>query len=67
MASGPQNAGPINPHMLVLRALGLLREISPDYLNRFMVHLDTLLCLHDQQTPSSTSGIKPMRPRKSVK
>lgn len=45
MAQAPQNAGPINSHMLVLRALGLLRNISPDYLNRLMTHVDTLLCL----------------------
>lgn len=41
----PKNAGPINSHMLVLRSLALMRELSPDYLNRFMSHVDTLLCL----------------------
>ena len=45
MAQAPQNAGPINSHMLVLRSLGQMREASPDYLGRFMVYLDTLLCL----------------------
>lgn len=45
MAQAPQNAGPINSHMLVLRSLGLMREASPEYLGRFMVYLDTLLCL----------------------
>jgi hypothetical protein len=45
IAQAPQNAGPINSHMLVLRSLGIMREVSPDYLNRFMAHLDTLLCL----------------------
>jgi hypothetical protein len=45
MAQAPQNAGPINSHMLVLRSLGLMREASPDYLGRFMIYLDTLLCL----------------------
>ena len=45
MAQAPQNAGPINSHMLVLRSLGLMREASPDYLGRFIVYLDTLLCL----------------------
>lgn len=63
IAQGPQNAGPINSHMLVLRALGLMRDISPDYLNRFMTHVDTLLCLEDaerlrmaspRKTPSRT-------------
>lgn len=47
IAKAPQNAGPINSHMLVLRALGMMRDISPDYLNRFMTHVDTLLCLDD--------------------
>ena len=46
-AQAPQNAGPINSHMLVLRSLGLMRELSPDYLNRFMAYVDTLLCLEE--------------------
>jgi hypothetical protein len=41
----PNNAGPLNSHLLVLRSLALMREISPDYLNRFMSYADTLLCL----------------------
>lgn len=49
IAQAPHNAGPINSHMLVLRALGLMRDISPDYLNRFMAHVDTLMCLEDAQ------------------
>jgi Protein of unknown function (DUF2894) len=47
IAQAPQNAGPINSHMLVLRSLGLMRDASPDYLNRFMAHVDTLLCLDE--------------------
>jgi hypothetical protein len=45
LAQAPKNAGPINSHMLVLRSLALMRDISPDYLNRFMSYVDTLLCL----------------------
>jgi len=41
----PRNAGPINSHMLVLKSLALMRDISPDYLNRFMAYADALLCL----------------------
>ena len=67
MASRPKNAGPINSHMLVLRALGLLRDISPDYLNRFMVHLDTLLCLHDHQARAATPAAKSSRSRKTAR
>ncbi|PUE51872.1 hypothetical protein B9Z45_14190 [Limnohabitans sp. 2KL-17] len=47
MAQAPQNAGPINSHMLVLRSLGLMRVASPDYLSRFMGYVDTLLFLEE--------------------
>jgi hypothetical protein len=49
----PRNAGPINSHRVVLHSLALMRDISPDYLNRFMSYVDTLLCLEqvDRQTP----------------
>lgn len=58
MAMAPQNAGPINSHMLVLRSLGLMQEASPDYLNRFMTYVDTLLCLEE-------SGKTSVQPRKA--
>lgn len=63
IAQAPVNAGPINSHMLVLRALGLMRDLSPDYLNRFMTHLDTLLCLEDAEkarllAPKSRAAVK---------
>jgi hypothetical protein len=50
IAQAPQNAGPINSHMLVLRSLGLMRDLSPDYLNRFMGYVDTLFFLDVPQT-----------------
>jgi hypothetical protein len=59
MAQAPQNAGPINSHMLVLRSLGLMRDISPDYLNRFMAHVDTLLCLEE-------AGKVKLKPKKAT-
>lgn len=45
LKQGPKNAGPINSHMVILRSLAIMRDISPDYLNHFMAHVDTLLCL----------------------
>lgn len=42
---GPENAGPFNSHQLVLRALSVMRDIAPHYLNRFMSHADALLWL----------------------
>jgi hypothetical protein len=59
MAQAPQNAGPINSHMLVLRSLMLMRDISPDYLHRFMAHVDTLLSLEE-------AGKAKLKPKKAA-
>jgi len=55
LEQAPANAGPINSHMLALRSLALMRDISPDYLNRFMSYADTLLCLDqcEKETPGN--------------
>lgn len=53
---GPENAGPLNSHRLVLRTLALMRDLSPDYLRRFLSHADTLLWLEQAQ---SQSRVKP--------
>jgi len=42
-AKVPENAGPLNSHHLVHRSLMLMHELSPEYLNRFMSYVDTLL------------------------
>ena len=42
---GPENAGPLNSHKLMLRSLSLMRTLSPDYLRRFMSQMDSLLWL----------------------
>ncbi|MEY4139392.1 MAG: hypothetical protein RLZZ371_1574 [Pseudomonadota bacterium] len=62
----PKNAGPINSHMLVLRSLALMRELSPDYLNRFMSHVDTLLCL-DQVDQAKQTTIRQAAERQASK
>lgn len=49
---GPENAGPLNSHRLVLRTLALMRDLSPDYLRRFLSHADTLLWLEQAQSQS---------------
>ena len=45
MKQAPVNAGPINSHMLVLRSLAMMQDISPDYLSRMVTYVDTLLSL----------------------
>lgn len=38
----PANAGPLNSHALVLDSLEMMRELSPDYLRRFLLHVESL-------------------------
>ena len=42
VARKPANAGPLNSHLLVLQSLDLMRGLSPDYLRRFLVHVESL-------------------------
>ncbi len=72
MRQGPKNAGPINSHMLVLRSLALMQEISPDYLSRMVSYADTLLALQprDIEPPvkrkkaAAAKSAKPARAKK---
>jgi hypothetical protein len=66
LEQAPANAGPINSHMLVLRSLALMRDISPDYLNRFMSYADTLLCLDqgEKEKPASPKKKTAKAPKK---
>ena len=41
-ASLPENAGPLNSQHLVHRSLVLMRELSPEYLERFVGYIDAL-------------------------
>lgn len=49
LAQAPENAGPLNSHLLMLRALQRMRDISPEYLNRFMAYADALLWLEQAE------------------
>ena len=50
LAKVPQNAGPLNSHQLVHRSLTLMRDVSPEYLGRFMGYVDTLLWMEQLGT-----------------
>src|SRR5690606_13067205 len=53
----PENPGPLNSHLLVLRALHRLREIAPDYLEGLMAHVEALTWLDKAELPRpATSG-----------
>ncbi|HEX5393207.1 MAG TPA: DUF2894 domain-containing protein [Rhodocyclaceae bacterium] len=45
LATAPENAGPLNSHMLVLKAIELMRDTAPEYLSHFISYADTLLWL----------------------
>jgi hypothetical protein len=60
LSQAPANAGPINSHMLMLRSLEWMRELSPAYLENFMTYADTLLCL-EQHGMKKPSGPKPRK------
>jgi hypothetical protein len=65
----PENAGPFNPHRLMVRAMVTMRDLSPDCLHRFMLHADALLKLEQiiaqhQTVPGKSKPAKPVRTRK---
>jgi len=63
LAQMPENAGPLNSHMLVLRALILMRDQAPAYLHRFMGYLETLLWFEapESSTPPAKKGAAPAK------
>lgn len=51
----PESPGPLNPQMLAIKALTTMRELSPQYLQRYMAYLDTLFWLDDVDTAANPS------------
>ena len=54
----PKNAAPLNSHHLVHRSLTLMRDLSPEYLDRFMSYVDALLWLDQANAPRGDSDRK---------
>jgi len=52
LAHVPPQAGPLNSSHLVYRALLLMRETAPEYLQRFVPYVDALLWLEQMQAPA---------------
>ena len=70
LAQAPENAGPLNSHHLVLQSLKQMRDISPDYLKRFMSYVDALFWLEQADSgrspvQRSSPGGEPEKKRKS--
>ncbi len=74
-AKVPENAGPLNSHHLVHRALAEMRALSPEYLQHFLAHVDTLMWLAQVQEAAASPAPaakgeaerKPARARKAAK
>lgn len=56
LGQGPENAGPLNPHRLILRSLGLMKELSPEYLGGFLSHAETLVWLEQANARPRSLG-----------
>ena len=57
----PVNAGPLNSHTLVLRSLVLMRDLSPEYLRRFLSQVDSWLWLEQLNQGHTLKEAKPER------
>lgn len=62
---GPENAGPLNSHRLMLRSLSLMQSLSPEYLRRFLAQVDSLLWLEQASAKPVGSAAKPGRKSRS--
>ncbi|MEH6558312.1 MAG: DUF2894 domain-containing protein [Oceanicoccus sp.] len=55
----PADMGPLNPHMLLVRSIESMRNLSPHYLSRFITYIDALLRLEDAgKKPAKRRGKK---------
>ena len=64
---GPENAGPLNAHRLVLRSLALMQSLSPDYLRHFLSQMDSLLWLEQAAAKPARAPLRPGRAVRSAR
>lgn len=50
----PTESGPLNPQKLAIQSLAAMRDDSPNYLNRYVSYMETLLWL--QQASGETNS-----------
>jgi len=62
LAQVPVQAGPLNSHHLVHRALVLMQGVAPEYLQRFVPYVDALLALDQMQAPARARRAPASRP-----
>ena len=64
LAQVPPQAGPLNSHHLVHRALATMQEVSPAYLQRFVTHVEALLWMERRQASANPAAARLDKPRK---
>lgn len=54
----PEDAGPLNSSVLTYRAMALMQEVSPEYLQHFIAYVDVLTWMEQlgASSPQSSSG-----------
>lgn len=67
LGRGPRNAGPLNPHRLMVRSLALMQELSPDYLRRFLAQAQALAALDEALQGPPRAPLRRGRPRQSAR
>lgn len=67
LAKVPDQAGPLNSNHLVHRSLTLMRELSPEYLHRFMAHVDVLLWMDQAHGGAAAASAPAPRAEKQKK
>jgi hypothetical protein len=66
-AAVAENAGPLNTQRLLHQALTAMRDASPEYLHRFMSHVEALLWLEHAGPPSAAEKKEPARATRTRK
>ncbi|MDD0837591.1 DUF2894 domain-containing protein [Curvibacter sp. HBC61] len=66
LTQAPDQAGPFNSQMLLLRSLELLRKLSPAYLEHLVAQVDSLLWLEQAQIKAPRSSKAPKTPTKAT-
>jgi hypothetical protein len=61
LAKAPGNPGPLNSHLLVLRSLQRMQELSPAYLHRFIAQVEALLWLEQATSTSAPEAARVAR------
>jgi len=61
----PEDAGPLNSSVLTYRAMALMQDISPDYLQHFIAYVDVLTWM-EQLSGSNAETVRAPAKRKSA-